>query len=136
MNGFLRKDQELYCLCELSQPLVDRVKRIINATQCEVVLSTSWRFDDCIDRIMEHCEIPYIDSTGISSCRGQEIKDWLEMQEEPYTYCILEDSEELLDTQESNTIWTSSIYGISEDQVQQAINILNEETSSINGSRH
>lgn len=136
INGYLRKDQELYCLCELSQTLVDRVKRIIDVTKCEVILTSTWRFDECIDKIMEHCGISYIDSTNISSCRGQEIKDWLETRG-PCTYCILEDSEALLVEQEEHVVWTSPYYGISEEQVQLAINILNnEETSSTDRSRN
>lgn len=125
MNGFLRNDKETYCLCDLCLILVDRVRRIIESTQCEVILSTSWRFDSDIDLIMDYCNIKYTDKTGISWCRGQEIKDWLDKQQEPYTYCILEDSEQLLKEQKNNTVTTSFNYGISEDQVQLAINILN-----------
>ena len=125
MNGYLRDDCELHYLCELSPVLVDRVRRIIEATQCEVILSTSWRFDEYIKQIMEYCQIKYSGRTDLSWCRGQEIKNWLNTQEEPYTYCILEDTEQLLEEQENNTVTTSFNYGISEDQVQLAINILN-----------
>lgn len=125
MNGYLRDDCELHYLCELSPVLVDRVRRIIEATQCEVVLSTSWRFDEYIKQIMEYCQIEYSGKTDLSWCRGQEIKNWLSTQGGPYTYCILEDSEQLLKEQENNTVTTSFNYGISEDQVQLAINILN-----------
>lgn len=126
MNGFLRDDKEMHYLCDLCPILVERVKRIISATQCEVILSTSWRYDEYIDKIMEHCGIQYSDKTDLSWCRGQEIKNWLSEQTDTYTYCVLEDSEEMLEEQEEHIVWTDFNYGISESQVEIAINILND----------
>lgn len=66
--------------------------------------------------------------TGISQTRyrGFEIQNYLDTQKDVLSYCILDDDCDMLPTQLDSFIQTDFRVGLTEDNVNKAINILNK----------
>lgn len=136
----------------LDKKLVDRLKLIIDRTQCKIVFSTSWRYfkdhptvgEDWRKTLSEMLGISqeiFIGNTpDISNCggwdmnqqrrRGLEIKYWLDNNTEPgkFKYCIIDD--EIIDIinviSESHVVHTDMRFGLTLSNVDRAVKILNE----------
>ena len=132
-----------------SERLVKYLKMIIDATNCKIVFSTSWRyFKDHhiegsdwrkaladllnVDQSIFIGNTPDISSGwdgNFSRRRGSEIKMWLECNTEPgkYKFCIIDD--EVVDIisvlPKKNVIHTDMRVGLTQDNVDEAIRILN-----------
>lgn len=79
----------------ISPLLADEVRRIIEFTQCEVVLSSSWRLDEKSREQVraEVCE--YVDVTPSlrgTTDRGCEVLAWLDEHPDVTAYAILDDN--------------------------------------------
>lgn len=62
-----------------------------------------------------------------SRIRGEEVQAWLDKQTEPYTYVILDDDSDMLESQLPYFVQTNCMErGLSNDNAEQAIKILNE----------
>lgn len=98
-------------------------------TECEVVLSSTWRlweesrnevrkqvikFIDCTPSLKEHHE------------RGYEIKAWLDEHPEVIRYAILDDDSDMLPEQKDNFFQTSWEHGITEDIAKRVTEHLNK----------
>lgn len=57
--------------------------------------------------------------------RGEEIQMWLDEHPEVTNYVIIDDDNDMLDSQESHLVQTSWYDGIQDYNVERAINILN-----------
>lgn len=73
-----------------------RVKRIVEATGCKVVLSSTWRLDaDSREQVKKHvCEFIGVTMDLPSAWRGEEIRCWLldnVKRDELQAYAILDD---------------------------------------------
>lgn len=115
------------------------VDRIIQATGCKVVLSSTWRlFPETREEVKKQvCE--YVDITprlfsGIYALaeRGHEIKQWLEEDEkrggaEVERYAILDDNNDMLPEQQENFFKTSWSTGLTQEIANQVIAHLNYE---------
>lgn len=131
--------------------LVERVKKIIDATGAKVILSSDWRFehprfDDDPDakmginlslliRKLADFGINLYGMTSVSRLhRGEEIAHWLEQNECRYggidniNYVILDDLpwHEFL-YHEEHLVQTDDYVGITDEDVEKAIAILNKE---------
>ena len=96
-----RKDGEIMGLDPYMVLLVDR---IVQATGCKVVLSSSWRYDEKSKEIVMKA-VPFVDITPMSKglhVRGWEIKAWLEAHPEVEKYAILDDNDDMLTEQLPN----------------------------------
>jgi hypothetical protein len=89
------------------------VDRIIQATGCAVVLSSSWRYhEDSMAEVRQRvCQ--FIDVTpmnnGLTS-RGTEIKQWLDTHPEVTQYAILDDNTDFLEGQPLfRTFWEKGL---------------------------
>lgn len=70
-----------------------RVAKIIANTECEVVLSSSWRFSKEGVQAVKDRICPLLDVTGDERrIRGFEITEWLEKHPEVTRYAILDDN--------------------------------------------
>ena len=132
--------------------LVERVKKIIDATGAKVILSSDWRFehprfdDDpnakmgvnlgLLIRKLADFGINLYGMTSISRLhRGEEITHWLEQNECRYggidniNYVILDDLpwHEFL-YHEEHLVQTDDYIGITDEDVEKAITILNKES--------
>ena len=122
---------------------VKNLRRIINETAADIVLSSSWRHMGLtrIKEIWRSWGLPgnvvgctpgcWGDDLSFST-RGEEIQKWLkENAEEPYSYVILDDMGKEEATPEQQDVWITvdPCCGISTSEVQSAISILNSSFS-------
>lgn len=106
--------------------MASRVKNIIEATGCSVVLSSSWRYDDPFrDEVQERvCDLLDVTpkNNGLTS-RGTEVKSWLEGHPEVTRYAILDDNNDFLVGQPLfQTSWNQ---GLTDEIAQNVIAHLN-----------
>lgn len=126
--------------------------KILDATDAKIVISSSWRrhtledtikdLKDTSDFRMNGIEFPFIDriigvtdriygfaltnkEKHISLLRGVEIREWLREHPEVTNYVILDDDSDMLLEQANHFIKTDTYKGLTEENVKQAINILN-----------
>lgn len=97
------------------------VDRIIEATGCKVVLSSTWRLREEDREQVRQQVCKFIDITphmplpgGAEACeRGKEIKDWLDRHPEVEKYAILDDDNDMLPEQQVNFFktgwWTDGL---------------------------
>lgn len=128
-------------LGHLAIELIERLNTIVEATGCMVVLSSSWRkicelgdfrnfmtrqgfrfSDSIIDRT------PSLSLSGAESCRGVEIQTWLDnVKVIVKQYVILDDSSfDIVKIHPRNLVQTNFKYGLQDEQVTKAIEILNK----------
>lgn len=132
------------------------LKEIINATDAKIVISSSWRrhtledtikeLQDTSDVRMNGIEFPFIDriigitdrifgfaltdkEKHISLLRGVEIREWLKEHPEVTNYVILDDDSDMLLEQANHFVKTDTYEGLTNENVEQAINILQDETT-------
>lgn len=131
------------------------VKRIVDATDAKIVITSSWRrftLEDTIKSITDstnphvgqHPFEPIEAVIGVTSRmygfkysdpkkhysipRGVEIEQWMNEHSEVEQYVILDDDCDLLYHQRNNFIHTDTYDGLSERDVEKAIEILNKRT--------
>lgn len=110
------------------------LERIIDATQCKVVLSSTWRkFDRTlakVDRMLDSIGYELLDATPIldrkegllwvGQTRGCEIKAWLDQHPEVTQFVILDDDSDMGGLFPF-LIKTSTFSGLTEAEVQECI---------------
>lgn len=128
---------------------VKQLKRIIDATGADIVVESSWKYlgldamkdlwkvrslpgkiiditpSSVSDEHLININLDYLD-TSILNCKGIEIDSWLAEQTEDIRYVIIDDEYVVLDSQLSNFILTNPYEGLTEEQANKAISILNE----------
>ena len=120
------------------------VKKICDETGAKIVISSSWRYstiEKTIDAYKLHDWIltPYIidvtENLSMSSGwdlfsyfpqRGLEISEYINKHELIQNYVILDDDSDMLYIQKDHFVKTDTYKGLSEENVQQAIQILNK----------
>lgn len=116
-------------LSEFDPTCVARLNRILAETKACLVVSSSWRHDPFIDRILDRAGIkpkmwditPY----GMGRPRGYEIKKFLHEHPDIENYVILDDVANMLPEQQSHFVQTKYYYGLTDEDAEKAINILN-----------
>lgn len=136
-DRYLKKEQGVgFPDCDLDENAIKRVNHICEKTGAKIVISSTWReMNDCIPSLIRNgLKIKVI---GLTPCldrktesgvwmaktRGQEIQAWLDKNEVD-EYVILDDDKDMLDSQLSNFINTNYLYGLTEEDVEEAIKIL------------
>jgi hypothetical protein len=128
---------------------VKQLKRIIDATNADIVVESSWKYHglDAMKELWEVRNLPgrIIDITpstisdeyllpsdlenihpSMLHCKGIEISSWLSKYEtQDIRYVIIDDEFVILNSQLSHFILTNPYEGITEEQANQAISILN-----------
>lgn len=109
------------------------VRQIIEATKCDVVLSSTWRLYPEARAVVKRDVCHFIDVTkdmqrggkwGITD-RGHEVQEWLDRHPEVTQYAILDDNSDFLPHQWLfKTTWD---YGITSEITEAVINHLNAE---------
>lgn len=118
----------------LSGELVRRVNKIVKATNCDVVISSSWRCGNTpIELAHQLFNLGFtmahkiVDETPrTNSFRGEEIKDYLDTQKN-YVYCILDDETDMREEQKPFFVKTDPEIGITENDVRKCIEILGKD---------
>lgn len=109
------------------------VRKIIEATKCDVVLSSTWRLYPEARAVVKRDVCHFIDVTkdmqggekwGVTE-RGHEVQEWLDRHPEVTQYAILDDNSDFLPHQWLfKTTWD---YGITSEIAEAVINHLNAE---------
>lgn len=118
----------------LSSEMVRRLNKIVKLTDCDVVLSSSWRTLFTLEVFhammfnqgMTYCHKIVGKTETLSSFRGKEIKDYLDRHPEYDVYCILDDETDMLDEQKPFFIRTNWDTGLTEDDVVKALELLGQ----------
>ena len=129
---------------------VKQLKRIIDATNADIVVESSWKYLglDAMKELWEVRNLPgriiditpstisdeYLLSSDLENihpsmlhCKGIEISSWLsKFETQDIRYVIIDDEYVILDSQLPYFILINPYEGITEEQANQAISILNE----------
>lgn len=127
---------------------VKQLKKIIDATDADIVVESSWKYLglDAMKELWDVRNLPgrviditplsvsdehlininldYLD-TSILNCKGIEIASWLAEQAEDIRYVIIDDEYVILESQFPHFILTNPYEGITEEQAERTISILN-----------
>ncbi len=123
---------------------VKQLRRIIDATGADIVIESSWKYlgldamkelwkvrnlpgrviDITPSSVSDEYLLKNLDATMIH-CKGMEIASWLSEQAEDIRYAIIDDEYVILDSQLPHFILTNPYEGITEEQTNRAISILN-----------
>jgi hypothetical protein len=124
--------------CFVDDFLVARVREIVDATGALIVLSSTWRDDWNVEDESRNGSdfnelrakfrefgMDFYDRTGAWQIRGRgwEILAWLAEHEAVESFVILDDWNDMGPVR-NHLIWTNPSLGLTEDQVQEAIEIL------------
>ena len=111
---------------------VKQLKRIIDATDADIVVESSWKYLglDAMKKLWEVRNLPgtIIDITPslLGKNKGVEIASWLSnYAKQDIRYVIIDDEYVILDSQLPHFILTNPYEGITEEQANRAISILN-----------
>jgi len=106
------------------------VDRIIQATSCKVVLSSTWRMMADSREEVRKMVCAFSDVTPVlhGEIRGFEIQAWLQKHPETTRYAILDDNADMLPDQGPNFFKTSWAMGLTEEIAKQVIEHLNAES--------
>ena len=119
----------------LDERAICQLRRIVETTGAEIVLSSSWRWykeqRNTIHKQLKRKNIDFIDTTPIEitvkMSRADEINAWLEKHPEIDNYVILDD-EEIKDIELiPHWVKTTFKHGLTRDKAEQAIKILKGE---------
>lgn len=125
-EGYSREEQD--AIANIDPESVKWLNYIINKTNAELVISSTWRFDENLKIKLSFMGIkPFIGITPKTweRHRGTEIQMWLDRHPEVFNYVILDDDCDMLDSQLNNFVNTSWLEGLNEDSANKAIKILN-----------
>lgn len=135
-NDWVKEHSEhiAWCAYNIDPKAVERLNRLTDATGAKIVVSSTWRSDSNLQEVFNLVGIkePIYDITPFmrSRHRGSEIQEWLDRQTEPYRYVILDDDTDMLDWQLPYFIQSDWLkWGLSDEDVEQAIHILNDTTT-------
>lgn len=112
---------------------VERINRVVAETDCKVVVSSSWRTDSNLQSVFTKAGLHFTiyGTTPFGDHRGREIQDWLDTQTTPYVYAIVDDDRKMLQSQKPYVVRTNGNIGITDDNVDQLINILNRTDAEV-----
>ena len=107
------------------------VGKIQMDTNCEIVLSSSWRHHQRSVDLISKRLFKLLDITGDSDdgFRGKEIKTWLDAHPEVTRYAILDDDSDMLPEQLPNFFKTSWQEGITDEIAKKVTEHLNKNTT-------
>lgn len=143
-NGIDNSDEYGYLFDPIA---VKNLTTIVNETEADIVISSSWKFyglsslldmwsdralpgriigitpDAEVDKILLNADLEHMENL---KCRGTEIKQWLSAHGKNVSqYAILDDLQDILPEQRSHFVQTSPIVGITEEDADRIIKILN-----------
>lgn len=122
---------EPYPISAFDSNCIDKVNRLFQETGAKMVISSSWRIDE-LERIQNICSrlgLPTeFDRTPILlDKRGKEIKQYLNKHPEIDNYVIFDDDSDMLPEQMEHFIKCKEYTGITDEDIEKAIEILNKD---------
>lgn len=140
---FHQQSQGGFGMAQIDPRAAARLEKVVNATGAKIVISSSWRHIYNLNQIKgmlrkigaPNAAQAVIDRTPVGEGnRGQEIQEWLELDPERtrvnpahegvQAYVILDDTNDMTPQQQANMVHTNPQFGLTDDDVMEAISIL------------
>lgn len=123
---------EQSALANIDRKAVELLNKIVKETDAEIVISSTWKNDSNLPYKLRYMGLikPYYGITPYSDTRhrGTDIKLWLDLYKEDNTeikYVILDDDTDMLEEQLPYFIHTDFRLGLTKEDAEKAIEILN-----------
>lgn len=141
-NGLIKSQDEFGHL--FFHQNIDALDHILENTDAKIVVSSTWRMsgkkvieDLFRDRGMKKAWSLFLDITPdhaqpqpnglwLSDERGAEIQAWLDAHPEVTNYVIIDDNSDMLPIQMNNFVKVNQWYGLTMEDAEKAIKILNQ----------
>lgn len=112
----------------LYEPALERLKRIVDATDAQIVVSSSWRqIPTAYKHLQEWLEMYGMKVADITpyvgGCRGDDITAWFNRNPGEWSYVILDDEDDM-DGHMDHLVQTDFDVGLIDTDVDKALNIL------------
>lgn len=129
----LEKNIDIFHYDILDDGAIDLLKTIVESTNSEIVLSSSWRwYKESREKIKEQLQkhnLKFIDITPTRTDktlkREEEIQSWLDSHPEVVNYVILDDEKISCESMKKHHVKTTFSRGLTIESAQTAIEILN-----------
>lgn len=129
----LEKNIDIFHYDILDDGAIDLLKTIVESTNSEIVLSSSWRwYKESREKIREQLQkhnLKFIDITPTRTDktlkREEEIQSWLDSHPEVVNYVILDDEKISYESMRKHHVKTTFSRGLTIESAQTAIEILN-----------
>ena len=129
----LEKNIDIFHYDILDDGAIDLLKTIVESTNSEIVLSSSWRwYKESREKIKEQLQkhnLKFIDITPTRTDktlkREEEIQNWLDSHPEVVNYVILDDEKISCESMKKHHVRTTFSRGLTIESAQTAIEILN-----------
>lgn len=129
----LEKNIDIFHYDILDDGAIDLLKTIVESTNSEIVLSSSWRwYKESREKIREQLQkhnLKFIDITPTRTDktlkREEEIQSWLDSHPEVVNYVILDDEKISCESMKKHHVRTTFSRGLTIESAQTAIEILN-----------
>ena len=129
----LEKNIDIFHYDILDDGAIDLLKTIVESTNSEIVLSSSWRwYKESREKIREQLQkhnLKFIDITPTRTDktlkREEEIQSWLDSHPEVVNYVILDDEKISCESMKKHHVKTTFSRGLTIESAQTAIEILN-----------
>lgn len=129
----LEKNIDIFHYDILDDEAIDLLKTIVESTNSEIVLSSSWRwYKESREKIKEQLQkhnLKFIDITPTRTDktlkREEEIQNWLDSHPEVVNYVILDDEKISCESMKKHHVRTTFSRGLTIESAQTAIEILN-----------
>jgi hypothetical protein len=140
-NFFRESRKKTYDTSNLDKKAVEVLNTIIELTGAKVVISSTWRVHDFFGLLCELGENDFkgevIGQTPIlnQSIRGNEIKEWIQLNKESLdvtdekdfkNYLILDDNSDMFPWQKDNFVQTETEIGLTKEHIDRCVKILNK----------
>ncbi len=107
-----------YIAMEFCPIAMSNVEELIRRTNAKIVVSSSWRVGETVETLKNIlkpskliCDAIIDVTESFSRTRGDEIQKWLNEHPEVDAYVILDDDNDMLDSQKENFVHTSELHG-------------------------
>lgn len=129
----LEKNIDIFHYDILDDGAIDLLKTIVESTNSEIVLSSSWRwYKESREKIKEQLQkhnLKFIDITPTRTDktlkREEEIQSWLDSHPEVVNYVILDDEKISCESMKKHHVKTTFSRGLTIESARTAIEILN-----------
>ena len=130
IDGVLSKCLYPNCHGNVQYKKIKILKKIIDKTNCKIVLSSYWRTNEIlyknISKKLSKYDLKIMDKTPIygSNKRADEIYDWLKDHPSVKKYAIVDDIEQFYDFQKKYFVKTNPKKGLTKNDAKEIIKIL------------
>lgn len=137
IDGVLNSKKDTYDLDLRTEYHMELLQKIVQETKAKIVLSSTWRKEITL---LKEVLMPKLEKHGLeimsftpvlnTDCRGDDIREWLNLASNPrhgygvYKFAILDDHDDMCEFTKTNLIQTNADVGLQPEDAQKCINLL------------